>query len=907
MKKNDWILLVSVLLYSFLFYQQYDGLNFLLFNLVVIGGLYFFDKIKLSRKWYLVAAGCLFSSLCIAIYSSPLAIVANLISLAILSSISLNPAGSVIVALLLAFISLGTSIVYMFLDWIKRGNGETKKSRPLYVTILMIVVIFFITLLFFFMYQSSNPLFKDFTKNINLDFISWPWVFFTLGGLILMYAYYYNRNIELLTLDDNSQSNELSEEKVNQQNWLNDLIKRDTEYTSGVILLSILNLMLLLLNALDLHYLWFDGTLPEHVDHKEFVHNGVGTLITSIILAILIILYYFRGRLNYDPRNKYLRMMACAWIIQNAFMIFSTAFRTNMYVAEFGISYKKIGVFVYLLLTLIGLITTWIKVTKLKTNWYMFRTNPWIWYGLLVFSAVFNWDVIITNFNINKAFKENKKLEKYYLADLSFKNIPQLLLLPDTIKQADDFSVRDYYSSLKGTYFYSFKSGLHNKIYRFLNEVEQSDWRSSCYEKSRVYNALIEMQGQVRSLELDHCYLVRSLVPLKIFQSLEELNVNGNYFRSLEELSLFPALRSVKLVSNRIDTLDKLPKLPGLKEIDLGNNSLLDMKALRNLPNIEVLGLSATGMTSLNVLPEFNELRSLDISLNVIRDFSKLRNYPKLKTLNINNTFSGNLGSFPILTKLEELSVSNNNLQGIEINNFFLNLAKTDQLKKLDLSSNGIIRPYFLTDLIVKNKAVDSLRSLFPSLEILDLSTNAMVTVVTLEKHKNLEELNISYNKLKDVSNIFQLKELRKLNFRGNLVETIDGIRSLKNLEELDLSACIIKSGLPEIAELKKLRILSASGCGITGLKLFFEMNSLRILDLSQNSINEIAGIEKMQSLEELNLSGNVLKDLTPLYKLQNLKTLRIDYPGRENFLKLKKALPDCVIFDTYGSEERRD
>ena len=62
-------------------------------------------------------------------------------------------------------------------------------------------------------------------------------------------------------------------------------------------------------------------------------------------------LYYFRGRLNYHSKNKTLKLLAYVWIAQNIFMILSTAYRNNMYIEESGISYKKIGLYVYLMLS----------------------------------------------------------------------------------------------------------------------------------------------------------------------------------------------------------------------------------------------------------------------------------------------------------------------------------------------------------------------------------------------------------------------------------------------------------------------------------------------------------------------------------------------------------------------------
>jgi hypothetical protein len=96
MKKNDWLLLVSVLLYSYLFYEQSAGINFFLFNIALVIGLLIKNPASLKDKsWLAVAAGALISSGCIMYYSSPLAIVANIFSLGLLSVFSFSPKTSI--------------------------------------------------------------------------------------------------------------------------------------------------------------------------------------------------------------------------------------------------------------------------------------------------------------------------------------------------------------------------------------------------------------------------------------------------------------------------------------------------------------------------------------------------------------------------------------------------------------------------------------------------------------------------------------------------------------------------------------------------------------------------------------------------------------------------------------------
>lgn len=619
MKKNDWALLLSVILYSYLFYQQSAGINFLIFNCCISGFLIYRNKELIKNKqWLLVVSGAILSSFFIFLYSSPIAIWANIISLMILSALSFDPEVSFITALFQSFCNQFASFVFMIMDWIERRSKQvtTDEKRPFYAKLFIFLIPLLIAIIFFLFYQSANPLFYDLTKDINLDFISIGWIFFTLGGLILLYGFYNNRRLSYFGNLDKNTPLVLSLENTQRNTFWNTLMKMDTENISGVILFSMLNLLLITVNSLDLHYLWFDGTLPKGVSHKAFVHDGIGTLITSLVVAILIILFYFRGGINFYEKNKWIRRMAYVWIIQNIFMILSTAYRNNMYIQESGLSYKKIGVYVYLLLTIIGLITAFIKVYKIRTNWYLFKTNALVYYFFLIIGCIPNWDMIITNYNIKKHYLEKKELEKYLLLDLSFKNLPELMSLPEYEKKKDDLKARDYYYYLRGTYFESFQTGLDRKLILFLREYKSMDWRSYCYEKQRTYNDLLPILENIKTFSIYNDYELSTLSVLSDMKHLKKLQVSGGIFTALDELKDFKEIEHLELSSNGIDSLKKIPALPNLRTLNLSNNNLKDLKGIEKLRNLEVLNLGGYNTQIQNFQPLWylKDLKKLTLS-----------------------------------------------------------------------------------------------------------------------------------------------------------------------------------------------------------------------------------------------------------------------------------------------------
>ena len=194
------------------------------------------------------------------------------------------------------------------------------------------------------------------------------------------------------------------------------------ELKTGMTLLVLLNLLLFVFNAMDLGYV-LGATLPEGVSYSKYVHQGVYTLISSIVLAILIIIYFFRGNLNFYRKNTTLLTLTYVWIAQNTVLALGIAYKNGLYIEEYSLTYKRIGVFVYLLLVTAGLLTTYVKTRQKKNHWYLLRKNTWIAYSLLVTMSFVDWDYIITKVNLTK----NRDIDYTYLLKLSDSGLPLLM------------------------------------------------------------------------------------------------------------------------------------------------------------------------------------------------------------------------------------------------------------------------------------------------------------------------------------------------------------------------------------------------------------------------------------------------------------------------------------------------
>jgi hypothetical protein len=255
------------------------------------------------------------------------------------------------------------------------------------------------------------------------------------------------------------------------------------------VMFVVLNLLLLVVNFGDVIFITGGAQLASGVSLSDSVHQGIGALITSIVFAVLIILFYFRGRLNFIQNNKHIKGLAFFWIVQNLFLVASTCFRNLEYIEAHGLTYKRIGVYVYLGLTIIGLLFTLYKVFSVKTNWFLVRAVSWSFFLVLVITPLVNWDQLVLHSQINVANQEEKVLDVYYLVEMSSECFPTII---EYLKHTED----DY-----------LKSKMENEIAWHLKGADNNDWRSFNVRNRQMYQFLSEHYSTEELEEIKSDYI----------------------------------------------------------------------------------------------------------------------------------------------------------------------------------------------------------------------------------------------------------------------------------------------------------------------------------------------------------------------------------------------------------------
>ena len=232
----------------------------------------------------------------------------------------------------------------------------------------------------------------------------------------------------------------------------------------GIILIGLLNALIFLYLITDVAFLMSPQDLRASI-YSAQVHSGINALIASIVIAIIILLYVFRGNLNFYSENKILKRLSFLWIILNVVLVLSIVLKNGQYIYYFGLTYKRIGVMVYLVLASIGLFTTLLKINNIKNIWYLLRMNTQSAFVILILSSTVNWDNLITNYNFNYA----QSMDFKYLLELSNNNT--LLLKEQTKKSALDKKSIDL---------------IDKKYNKYVYELRTNSWQEMQYDNLKI-------------------------------------------------------------------------------------------------------------------------------------------------------------------------------------------------------------------------------------------------------------------------------------------------------------------------------------------------------------------------------------------------------------------------------------
>ncbi|TDW47220.1 uncharacterized protein DUF4173 [Flavobacterium sp. 270] len=417
MKKIHFIL-VSSIVFALLFYNESVGINFAVFGLILTGliSYYFQDKFTDRLHLILVVTSAL-SCIAFAWYGDFASFAAIALSVVFLQFKTQENELKLIQVFPIAFINPFASLgrVFLFSQWLPKRKVENNFAKKL-IAYFMIPAIFLGLFVIVYSFGSDHfsSLFTDYTLDIDIlelirivifgFFISFN--FWNYWVPDLSYEYNSKLNNDFNILEKNSEENTFS------------FLDRDFERKSGQITLLLLNCLLVVFIAVYNYEQFFEAKDASIAMSKlsAATHERVNSVIFSILMAVGVIMFYFKGSFNFDEKAATLKKLAKIWIVLNGILIVSTFIKNSEYVSFYGLTYKRLGVYAFLTLAIIGLVYTFIKITKQKTNAYLFNQMIWYFYGTLLLCSFVNWGNLITNYNI----AVNKGLDPGFLTRLDF-------------------------------------------------------------------------------------------------------------------------------------------------------------------------------------------------------------------------------------------------------------------------------------------------------------------------------------------------------------------------------------------------------------------------------------------------------------------------------------------------------
>lgn len=446
-------LLVLLTVYNFFFWGEKLGVNLLIFFFLSSAAVFLLngDNLK-SRNVLLSLLAFLYASAMVVVNNSGFSKFAAITVFAIfVGFVHQREVKTVFNAIMTTAASVIIFPYNIFVE-LKQSSGRYKPVRiMLRITRLAFIPLIFFTI-FYSIYAYSNPVFNSYSvsfwdsigKYLYDIFKDYPVLRFLyiFLGLILIMGMLFNRNIHVFSDIDKNFLDSLTRNNLfktfgvahptRKQSVMYSLFsyrfKMNTlklEYKMGLTFIVMINLLLLILNIIDIRFTWFgfDSRLIDNLAY--YVHNGTYLLIFSIVLSMAILLYFFRGNQNFYEHNKLLRYGAYLWILQNAVMAVSVGLR-NLYYIDFyyALSYKRIGVMVYLLMVFIGLATMFIKLHRKKTVYYLLKVNSAAAVIVLLLISSFSWDTVIAEFNLSNPKQDEVDIE--YLLRLSDDVLPVL-------------------------------------------------------------------------------------------------------------------------------------------------------------------------------------------------------------------------------------------------------------------------------------------------------------------------------------------------------------------------------------------------------------------------------------------------------------------------------------------------
>jgi hypothetical protein len=498
--KNSFSVMALAVLYTFLFWHESMGINLVLFSSCIAALLlYRHREVWAIPRVQWTLAGTLFSGAMVLLWNSTTAVVAHIASFYLFSSLVHAPQVR----------AFHFSAAHALINQVKapgslnlafHNNAPAAQRRPMrlgYWLRVVIIPLLFV-LLFYILYVNANNEFAAISNRFwhkvfrAIDWFfgefSFAMLFLFLSGVLICAGVVLRAKVNRAPQWDEQAKVYIgrTRRKVPHLYLPKNALK--TEYRTACLLIAMVNVLLLAVNCTDIRYVWLNFEFSNVGSLSEFVHQGTYLLILSILLSKGFIIFYFRRNLNFYPNNRVLRTLAVVWMLQNVFLVMSVALRNWYYVQYYALAYKRIGVFIFLILVVVGLITMVLKIQRRHTGYQLLRSNAIAAYSMLILMSAVNWDPWIILYNLKAQHKAG--FDASFCFKVSEKAIPLMLENMHLIEQemTNGEGLMKYARGCSDIE--CFRDMVHDKAQYFMYKYESESVLSWNYADDQTYRYL---------------------------------------------------------------------------------------------------------------------------------------------------------------------------------------------------------------------------------------------------------------------------------------------------------------------------------------------------------------------------------------------------------------------------------
>jgi len=203
--------------------------------------------------------------------------------------------------------------------------------------------------------------------------------------------------------------------------------------------LAIFNALFALQNGLDLAFLWSGAPLPDGVTFADYAHRGAYPLVATALLAGVFVLVFLRPG-SPTAQSDPVRWLVVAWILQNVFLVASTALRTLDYVDAYALTRLRVAALLWMGLVALGLVLILWRLLRSRSGSWLINANALAVGVVLVACSVVDLGAVAAAWNVRHAREAGGRgveLDLCYLGTLrgaalvSLAELEQRPLAPD--------------------------------------------------------------------------------------------------------------------------------------------------------------------------------------------------------------------------------------------------------------------------------------------------------------------------------------------------------------------------------------------------------------------------------------------------------------------------------------------